>query len=223
MEAYKIPSGEITNLPLLRRVAATGKPTLLSSGMSSWAELDRAVACLRDAAPLIPMQCSSVYPCPPERVGLNVLGLMSARYGLPVGFSDHTLGPAAVLAAAALGAGVIEKHFAFSRLMYGSDARHSMEPAEFAQMAAALREVWRMLESPVEKDEVAPYLEMKAIFEKSLVTVRAVPGGRPLAREDLGFKKPGTGIPSAEIESVLGRRTRRDLPADILLRREDLE
>jgi len=107
--------------------------------------------------------------------------------------------------------------------MYGSDARHSMEPAEFAQMAAALREVWRMLESPVEKDEVAPYLEMKAIFEKSLVTVRAVPGGRPLAREDLGFKKPGTGIPSAEIESVLGRRTRRDLPADILLRREDLE
>ena len=113
---YKVPSGEITNLPLLERLAETGKPVLLSSGMSSWDELDAAVRVFAAAGPLTILQCSSVYPCPPERVGLNVMLEMRARYGVPVGYSDHTMGAAAPLAAAALGASVIEKHFAFSRL-----------------------------------------------------------------------------------------------------------
>ena len=122
VDAYKIPSGEVTNLPMLERVAATGKPCYLSSGMSDWAELDAAVGALRPGGPLVVMQCTSAYPCPPERVGLNVIGEMAARWGLPVGFSDHTLGPAAAIAAVAVGAVVVEKHFTFSRLMYGSDA-----------------------------------------------------------------------------------------------------
>jgi N-acetylneuraminate synthase len=108
--SYKIPSGEVTNIPLLRKIAATKKPVLLSSGMSDWAELDAAVAALHGGGLVTVLQCSSAYPCPPEQVGLNVMTEMRDRYGLDVGFSDHTLGVAAAIAAAALGASVIEKH-----------------------------------------------------------------------------------------------------------------
>src|ERR1700733_9456425 len=113
--AYKVPSGEVTNLPLLDRIAATRKPVYLSSGMSDWQELDRAVAALGHGGTVTVLQCSSAYPCPEERVGLNVLGEMARRWNLPVGLSDHTDGIAAGVAAAALGASAIEKHFTFSR------------------------------------------------------------------------------------------------------------
>ncbi len=221
--AYKIPSGEVSNLPLLERVAQTRKPVLLSSGMSDWRELDAAVAALRAACPVTVLQCSSVYPCPPEQVGLNVIPEMRARWGLPVGFSDHTLGLAAPIAAAALGATVIEKHFTFSRLMYGSDAKHSTEPDEFRAMIEALHAVWRMLGHPVDKADASPYRDMKRIFEKSVVTAVAVRAGTPLARELLAFKKPGDGIPAARYRELIGRRVGRDLPADHKLAEGDLE
>ena len=133
--SYKVASGEVSNLPLLEKLAGTGKPVLLSSGMSDWAELDRAVEALRPGGPLTVMQCTSAYPCPPERAGLNLLAEMRARYGLPVGFSDHSDGLTTAIAAAALGATVIEKHFTFSRLMYGSDAANATEPDDFARLA----------------------------------------------------------------------------------------
>jgi N,N'-diacetyllegionaminate synthase len=222
VEAYKIPSGEVSNLPLLERIAATKKPTLLSSGMSDWTELDAAVEVLRASCPVTVLQCSSVYPCPPDRAGLNVLAEMRARWGLPVGFSDHTLGIAAPIAAAALGATMIEKHFTFSRLMYGSDARHSTEPADFRVMAEALRAVWMMQQHPVDKSDSSPYREMKRIFEKSVVTARALPAGTVLARDMLAFKKPGDGIPAARYRSVVGRKLRADLAADHKLAESDL-
>lgn len=222
VQAYKVPSGEVSNLPLLERIAQTGKPTLLSSGMSDWQELDRAVALLKPACALTVLQCSSAYPCPPERVGLNVLGEMRARYQVPVGFSDHTLGFAAALAAAALGATVIEKHFTFSRLMYGSDAKNSMEPGDFRILCRGLHEIWSMAAHPVDKNEVALYAGMKRIFEKSVVTARALRAGTVLAREMLAFKKPGDGIPAADYASLLGRKLRADLPADHKLTKSDL-
>jgi N-acetylneuraminate synthase len=221
--AYKIPSGEVSNLPLLERVAATGRPVLLSSGMSDWTDLDAAVAALKPGGPLTVMQCSSVYPCPPEKVGLNVIREIADRYETAVGYSDHTMGFAAPIAAAALGANVIEKHFAFSRLMYGSDAKHSMEPADFRVMAAALREVWAMLARPVDKSDASDYRDMKRIFEKSVVTARELPAGTALTREMLAFKKPGDGIRAADYRSVLGRRTARALGADHKLGSGDLE
>jgi N-acetylneuraminate synthase len=221
--AYKVPSGEVSNLPLLERIAATGKPVFLSSGMSNWTELDAAVATLRPGGPLTVMQCSSAYPCPPEKVGLNVIREIAARYGTPVGFSDHTTGLAAPIAAAALGASVIEKHFTFSRLMYGSDAKHSMEPEDFRTMAAAIRDVWAMLARPVDKSDASDYRGMKRIFEKSVVTARALPAGAALTREMLAFKKPGDGIRAADYRSVLGRRTARALGADHKIGPEDLE
>lgn len=220
--AYKIPSGEVTNAPLLERVARTGKPVLLSSGMTDWAELDRAMDALAGSGPVTLMQCSSKYPCEPEHVGLNVLGEMRERYGLPVGFSDHTPGLAAPFAAAALGATVIEKHFAFSRLMYGSDAQHSMEPDEFGMLAQGLREIWRITASPVDKNDTAPYADMKRIFEKSVVLAFPVAAGTVITREMLAFKKPGDGIPAAGYRSLIGRALRTALPADHKLSERDL-
>jgi len=217
VSAYKVPSGEVTNVPLLERIARTRKPALLSSGMSNWAELDRAVAVLKPACELTVLQCSTAYPCPPEKVGLNVIGEMRKRYGAAVGFSDHTLSFAAALAAAALGATVIEKHFTFSRLMYGSDAQHSMEPENFKTFCSALREVWRMNASPVDKNDMRPYAEMKRIFEKSVVAARDLKAGTRLSADMLAFKKPGDGIPASEYRSVIGRTLREDVPADCKL------
>lgn len=220
--AYKIPSGEVSNLPLLERIAKTGKPVLLSSGMSGWEELDLAVAAIKDACSTTVMQCSSAYPCPPERVGLNVIEEMALRYGLPVGYSDHTMGVAAPIAAAALGATVIEKHFTFSREMYGSDARHSMEPHEFKVMSSALREVWSMLEHPVSKSDTTSYADMKRIFEKSVVTSRAISVGEVFTVNMLAFKKPGDGIPAREYKRLLGRIAKRALESDHKINEEDL-
>ncbi len=219
-DLYKVPSGETTNTPLLERLAQTGKPVLLSTGMSDWAEIDRAVAILKQGGPLCVMQCTSAYPCPPERVGLNVLAEMRDRYGVEIGYSDHTLGLGAAAAAAALGATTVEKHFTFSKLMYGSDAAHSMEPAEFSQFCATLREIWAMRDHPVDKNDLAPYREMKRIFEKSVVAARDIPAGTALTLDMLAFKKPGDGIPAAQYRDILGRTARQAISADMPLRPE---
>jgi len=219
---YKVPSGEVSNIPLLERLAAVGKPVLLSSGMSNWEELDAAVAVLKGRVELAVMQCTSMYPCTPERVGLNVIAEMRARYGVAVGYSDHTLGPAAAIAAAALGATVIEKHFTFSKLMYGSDAKNSMEPVEFTALCRDLRDTWTMIGHPVDKADVEPYREMKRIFEKSVVTSQALVAGAVLSRAALAFKKPGDGIPAARYAKLLGRKLRRDVPVNYKLSEDDL-
>jgi len=221
--SYKVASGEVTNLPLLGRIAATGKPVYLSSGMSNWAELDAAVAVLEKGGPLSVMQCTSAYPCPPERAGLNVIGEMARRYGLPVGFSDHVEGFAAALAAAAQGATVIEKHLTFSRQMYGSDAANGMEPSDFEKYCRGLRDVWSMTGHPVDKDDLSDYLDMKRIFEKSIVTTRPLAAGSVICREDLTFKKPGDGISAAKYMEIVGRRVSGDLPADHKLEEGDLQ
>ena len=222
VEAYKIPSGEVSNIPLLEKVASTKKPTLLSSGMSGWDELDSAVAILKSGGKLTIMQCSSAYPCPPEQVGLNVLKEMADRYQIPVGFSDHTLGFAAPLAAAALGATVIEKHFTFSRLMYGSDAKNSMEPIDFKVLSDSLHQIWKMLDHPVNKSSAHLYTSMKMIFEKSIVAALDIPEGAIIDMNNICFKKPGDGISASLYREVLGKRSRRAIKANTKLRLEDI-
>jgi len=214
---YKVPSGEVTNVFLLERLAATGKPVILSSGMSNWAELDCAVEILRVTPGLMVLQCSSAYPCTPEQVGLNVMPEMQRRYGTKVGLSDHTLDCAAAFAAAALGASVIEKHVTFSKLMYGSDARHSMEPAEFKKFCDGLKAIWRMLDHPVDKDDLGSFKEMKHVFEKSLVAARPMSKGHVINRADLAAKKAGGGIPVTEFPQVVGRRLCQDVPQNFKL------
>jgi len=217
---YKIGSGEVTNIELIRRVAATGKPVLLTSGMSSWGELDRAVEAAGDDVTIL--QCTSSYPTPPERVGLNVLAELRERYGKPVGFSDHSVGNYAAFAAVALGAVAVEKHFTLSKQMYGPDAALSLEPDELEDLVEGIRDIETMLANPVDKDDLAPFEEMKRVFEKSVVTVTEIPAGATIERTMLAAKKPGTGIPAARIDEVVGRSARDAIAADTVVTEEML-
>lgn len=223
IEMYKIPSGEVTNVPLLEKVTETGRPIILSSGMSNWNELDRAMEVLSRADSVAIMQCSSIYPCPPDQVGLNIIQEMRDRYNCPVGFSDHTLGNTAAIAAMVLGASFIEKHLTFSRKMYGSDAPNASEPEEFTSLAQALTDVQIMLSSPVEKDDLSQYQGMKDIFEKSIVTAHPLKKGVTLTEADLAFKKPGDGLTAANYKDVIGRILTRDLPVDHQLSEDDFQ
>jgi N,N'-diacetyllegionaminate synthase len=222
IDRYKVASGEVTNLPLLERVAATGKPVLLSSGMSSWDELDAAVEALRVGGPLTVLQCTSEYPCPPEQVGLNVMVEMRERYGLPVGLSDHTLGSAASVAAVALGASTVERHFTLSKLLYGPDAAMSLEPAELARLVADIREVQRIVASPVDKSDTSRFAEMKRVFEKSVVSLVDIAAGTVIEEPMVGLKKPGTGIPARRLHEVVGRRAARAIAADAVVTEDDV-
>ncbi|MBE2268023.1 MAG: N-acetylneuraminate synthase family protein [Anaerolinea sp.] len=224
MKRWKIPSGEITNLPMLDVLAQTGKPVILSSGMSSWAEIDRAVETIRKHHDLLTvLQCTSEYPCPYDEVGLNVMLEMRERYNVPVGFSDHTLTIFAPIVAVTLGASVVEKHFTFSRLMYGSDARHSLEPGEFKQMVEGIRAAEIMTSARVDKDAlVAKMREMKDIFEKSVVSVVDIPPDTVITGEMVAVKKPGTGIPARRLSEVIGSRSAKAIPKDTVLQEEDI-
>jgi N,N'-diacetyllegionaminate synthase len=217
---YKIGSGEVTNVELIRAAAATGKPVLLTSGMSSWAELDVAVAAAGDDVTVL--QCTSLYPTPPERVGLNVLAQLQERYGKPVGLSDHTLGPYACFAAVALGAEVVEKHFTLSRDLYGPDAALALEPDELEDLVEGVREIEAMLASPVDKDDLEPFAEMKLVFEKSVVSSQEIPAGAEISRDMVAAKKPGTGIPAKRLPEIVGRRTAVAIPVDTVLTEEML-
>jgi N-acetylneuraminate synthase len=221
---YKVASGEVTNLPLLKAIGATKKPVLLSSGMSSWSELDQAVNTIRSYHnKLTIFQCRSEYPCSLEHVGLNILDELKTRYKVSVGYSDHTTGPYAALAAVALGATVIEKHLTFSRKMYGSDAPYATEPAEFAELVRGIRTIDVILANPIDKDDLGTLKDMKQVFEKSLVPIRDLAAGTVISEELLTCKKPGSGIPPSEIPSLLGRRLKYPVSADVLLTFDDLE
>jgi N,N'-diacetyllegionaminate synthase len=217
---HKIPSGEVTNLELIRAAAGTGKPVLLSSGMSSWAELDAAVEAA--GGDVTVLQCTSAYPTPPERVGLNLLPELRERYGKPVGLSDHTVGPYAAFAAVALGAEVVEKHFTLSRELYGPDAALALEPDDLEELVEGIREIEAMLASPVDKDDLEPFADMKQVFEKSVVAAADIPAGAVIERAMLAAKKPGTGIPARRLDEVVGRTARQDIPADTVLTEDAL-
>jgi N,N'-diacetyllegionaminate synthase len=223
VEAYKIPSGEVTNLPLLEKIAGTQKKVYLSSGMSNWYELDRAVRTLSVSGSLKVMQCTSSYPCKPEQVGLNVMLEMRDRYNLPYGFSDHSLGFAASISAVALGASVIEKHFTFSKLMYGSDAQHSMEPNDFKRFCEDVREAAVIRSNPIDKNDLSQLQDMKNIFEKSIVSATEIPAGHKLTIADLAFKKPGDGISAADFAKLLGLKLNRAIPINHKFSWKDFE
>ena len=225
MPMWKVGSGEVGNLPLLDTMAATRQPILLSSGMSDLSELDAAVERVQAAGvPLAVLQCTTAYPCPPERIGLNMLQVLRDRYRCFVGLSDHSGTVYPGIAAAALGADVLEVHVTMSRGMFGPDVPASVTMEELRTLVDGVRFVERMRANPVDKDaaarEVAP---LRDVFTKSLVAEGALPVGTVLAESHVGMKKPGTGIPANRLSSVVGRRLRRALRADDQIRFDDLE
>ena len=225
MPAWKIGSGEINNLPLLERIAETGKPVLLSTGMSSWAEIDDVISFLQTiTSDLAILQCTTSYPCPPEKVGLNILSQLRDRYDCPIGLSDHsgTIFPS--LAGVSLGVDLIEVHAVFSRECFGPDVSSSVTIRELAQLVEGVRFIESVLNSPVDKDGQA--LEMKElseIFGKSLYTRSQLPKGHVLSMDDLSFKKPGTGIPVKKVREIVGRKLLRAYDFNEQLSEVDLD
>lgn len=225
MPAWKIASGEVSNSVLLERIAKTGKPVLVSSGMSPISELDVVVDSVRKfGCPLAVMQCSSIYPTPPEQVGLNLIGEYRKRYNCAVGLSDHSGTVAAGLAATALGADLLEVHVTFSRETFGPDVVASLTTSELKQLVDGVRFIDRARASPVDKDAIAPkFEELRRIFTKSLFAVRDMPAGTCVRREDLIAKKPGTGLPVKGVDSIVGRALAVAVESGRMLQLEDFE
>jgi N-acetylneuraminate synthase len=192
--------------------------------MSDWEELDRAVARVQArGVPLTVMQCTSAYPCPPEKLGLNVLDEFRVRYGCPVGLSDHSGNIYAGLAAATLGASVVEVHVTFSRDCFGPDVPASVTVAELKQLTEGVRFIRTALDHPREKNELAlESAPLRSIFTKSVVVRRTLPAGHVLRAEDLNVKKPGTGIPASRFNEVVGRTLASPVEVDQILSENDL-
>lgn len=222
---WKVASGEVSNSSLLESMLATKLPMILSSGMSSYTELDRAVNRVRTAGvPFGVLQCTTAYPCPPEEVGLNVLAELRERYRCAVGLSDHsgTIYPS--LAATTLGASVLEVHVALTREMFGPDVIASVTTTELRQLVDGVRFIERMQHHPADKDAAAEaMLPLRRVFTRSLVARMNLPAGTVLRNEHLASKKPGTGMSPDQLPSIVGRRLCRDLAADELLSESDLE
>lgn len=223
--AWKIASGEVSNLPALDLIVDTRLPVILSTGMSSLSEIDTAVDRVVAAdIPLAVLQCTSSYPCPPEKIGLNMLAVLRERYNCTVGLSDHsgTIYPG--LAAATLGAEVLEVHVALSREMFGPDVPVSITASELRQLVEGVRFIEKMNAHPVNKDEMAGEMQpLRELFTKSVVARKDLSAGTVLHESHLTVKKPGIGIPAARLTELLGLRLRRSLRADEMLYEADVE
>lgn len=210
---YKIGSGEVGNLLMLERIARTGKPMIVSSGLSTVEDLDRTIAFLKPHGNALSLlQCTTSYPTQPSQLGLNVIGELKARYGLPTGLSDHsgTIFPA--IAAVALGAELVEFHVVFDRHSFGPDASSSIEIRELGELVRGVSCVAQALATPMDKTQLAVSPELRRIFGKSLSVNADLPSGHVLRVQDLESKKPGDrGITAAEFQRVLGRRLARPL------------
>lgn len=223
--AWKVASGEINNEALLEAMAASGLPIILSTGMSTVTEIDGAVELVRRLnVPLAVLQCTSMYPCPPEHLGLNVIGELRDRYGCAVGLSDHSATIYSGLAAATLGIEVLEVHIALSRDMFGPDVVASITPQELRMLVDGIRFIESAHAHPVDKTVLPDFaVSLREIFMKSVVATMDLPAGTTLRAEHLTQKKPGTGIPARELPRLVGLRLRRAVHHDALIAPEDLE
>jgi len=223
--AWKIASGEVGGSRMFERMASAKLPVLLSTGMSPLTEIDWAVDKIKSRGlPLTVLQCTTAYPCPPEKVGLNLISFFRDRYQTEVGLSDHsgTIYPG--LAAATLGISVLEVHVTLSRDMYGPDVSSSVTATELKQLVEGVRFIERMKARPVDKDHLAAELQpLRRLFGKSIVTRTALPAGTLLKEEHLTVKKPGHGLSEDKLGLVLNRKLRVALPADALVLEEHLD
>jgi len=216
--AFKISSGDLTNSPLLEHVAAKGKPVILSTGMSDLAELIEAVSVLNSAGcenPVL-LHCVSNYPANAAEVNLRAMQTIRAAFDVPVGFSDHTEGIDVALAAVALGACVIEKHFTLDRSLPGPDHLASLEPAALRQLVTSIRRIESAL-GDGKKTPSASEMETAKVARRSLVAAQEIAAGATLEREMVALRRPGTGLTPSELPALLGRRAARAIAPGTLL------
>lgn len=233
MRRIKIPSGEITNHPFLAHLAAKDLPIILSTGMANLEEINEAVAVIRSTREsagyinsledmLTVLHCTSNYPTALADVNLRAMNTIAQATGLPIGYSDHTEGVAVSIAAVAMGALVIEKHFTLDRNLPGPDHRASLEPRELVDMIAGIRQVELMLGCPI-KQPSATEIPVRALVRRSVTVVNDVAVGHILSSEDLALMRPGDGIPPKELNNVVGRKIVNAIAAGTALQWSNLE
>lgn len=217
---FKIPSGEITNLPYLRHVAALGKPLILSTGMSDLGDIEAALAVLTQAGCALTqihvLHCTTAYPTPAAEVNLRAMNTVAQAFGVAVGYSDHTLGTEVSIAAVALGARVIEKHFTLDRTLPGPDHKASLEPQELKALVSAVRNVERCLGEGTKRPSESE-LPNRIVARRSIVAAVPIRAGELFCAENLSAKRPGSGIPPMRWDDIIGRRAVRDFQADELI------
>jgi N-acetylneuraminate synthase len=211
--AHKIASFELVDLPLIRRIAATGKPTILSTGMGSLEEISDALAAFREAGgrDIALLKCTSAYPARAEDMNLRTLADLSERFGVPVGLSDHTLAPTVPVVAVALGACIIEKHLTISRATPGPDSPFSLEPGEFREMVDAVRTAEKALGSV--SYSASDKEQASRVFRRSLFVVEPMKAGEVFDERNVRCIRPGYGLLPKHLPEVLGRRAACDIPA----------
>jgi N,N'-diacetyllegionaminate synthase len=220
LSCFKIPSGEITNLPYLRHIGGYGKPVILSTGMATLGEIEAALEVLERAgvarSRITVLHCSTEYPTPMPDVNLRAMLAIRDAFGVSVGYSDHTPGIEVAIAAVALGATVIEKHFTLDRTLPGPDHQASLEPGELAALVAAIRNIELAMGDGVKRPTAAEQLN-KSSARKSLVAACAIRAGELFTAGNLGVKRPGTGISPMRWDEVVGRAAARDFAPDELI------
>lgn len=215
--AMKIASFEIVDLPLIRLAASVGVPIILSTGMSTYDEIEDALGAVRDTGnrQVALLRCASVYPAPAEIMNLRAMATMREAFGVPVGLSDHTAGISVASAAAALGAELVEKHFTLSREMKGPDHPFALEPDDLRAMVSAIREVEAALgNGRIEGPSAAEAKEMYRLARRSVVAAVEIPAATTITREMLTTKRPGYGVKPKDIDLLVGRIARVDIEAD---------
>lgn len=221
VEAYKVASFEITHLPMLRKISATGKPIILSTGMASLEDIEVALAAIREggSSQVALLHCAIAYPPRYEDINLRAMDTMKQAFQVPVGFSDHTMGHVTDVAAVARGACIIEKHFTLSRNQEGPDHPFSLEPAELKEMITAIRQTEKILGTPFKYHTEAEN-ELYRIARRSLVAAVAIPAGTVITEDMLAVKRPGFGIPVRHMNIVVGRTAKVDIDEDDILKWE---
>ena len=224
VKRYKVGSGEVNNFVLLEKIAQTCKPVVVSSGMSSYEELDKTITFLKSRqVDYSILQCTTAYPTKPKQFGLNVIQELKNRYQVPIGFSDHSSAIEACIAATALGAEILEFHVVFDKEMFGPDAKASLTMAETTQLVKAVKNIEKALKNPVEKSDISQFDTLKSIFEKSLAINKDLKKGHMLRFSDLETKKPkGFGILASEYEKIIGKKINKDLNQWDFLKEEDI-
>lgn len=224
VKTYKLGSGEVSNLLMLDKIAKTGKDIILSSGMSSFSNLSETINALKSYRNKVSLlQCTTAYPTISGQWGLSLIPLLKEKYGLPVGFSDHSGQTHPCIAATALGAELLEFHSVFDKRMFGPDAMASLEIDQITALVKSCREIYNDLHTPQNKESNESFAPLKKIFEKSLSVNQTLPAGHILNINDLDTKKPaGYGIEARNFKEVIGRKLIRDKQAHDFLTYEDL-
>ena len=222
---YKIGSGEVTNFLLLEKIISTGKPIIVSSGMSSLSELDRTVSFLKSRnADFSILQCTTSYPTKPSQYGLNVIGELRNRYNIKVGYSDHSSEIGTCIAATALGAEILEFHVVFNKDIFGPDSKSSLTIDETMQLVKAARNIKTALNNPVDKNDISYFRDVKDIFEKSLSINKDRKSGEVITIDDLEAKKPrGFGISASDYSKIIGMKVKNDIAKYSFINYKDLE